>query len=363
MRHPASTPRRFDEPLSACGIALAMLMAWMLGALPASATTSAMSATSATTSATTSAAAAPDGAPMPRLLRTQPPRDSARHLGDLLVYRALIEWPPGWEIDRDGLQAPTREDGPLELRGHSVEPAGSVCANCQWLSVTWQLFKTVHNTTDVPLPATPLRLRKGAQITRLMLPASRLSLSPLVPWERRAGWVDSMRPGWQANRLDVRSRLIESGIWLGVALLALAGWAWSSGRWLLRRSTRPFAQAWRTVKSRPRAGAGGVLPADADDLRCWHRAFDATAAEVVFADRLDAFFAAHPGLAPLASQVREVFAASQCAFYLDPGAAAPATRLARQDLAALLRRLAQREFRLAAEFSRSPGRRRAHARV
>ncbi|HSI58491.1 MAG TPA: hypothetical protein VLA16_13110 [Ideonella sp.] len=280
---------------------------------------------------------------MPRLLRVEPPRDSARHVGDRVVYRALIAWPPGWEIDHDGLPAPTREDGPVELRSHRVEPAEQACPGCRWLVLEWQVFKAVHTTADVPLPATPLRLRKGTRIATLLLPASTLAVSPLVPWERRPDWVASARPGWQPQAFDVRGRLVELGAWLCAALLALVGWAWSSGRWLPRRGVRPFAQAWRSVRARPRAGAGELRQADADDLRCWHRAFDATAGEAVFAENLDVFFARHPALAPLAGEVRAVFAASQRAFYLDPKAE-PATRLALQDLVSLLQRLAEREF-------------------
>lgn len=321
------------------------------------------------------AATAPEDGPiplLPRLLRSEPPRDSARHLGDLLVYRALIDWPPDWEIDREALRANLRQDGPFELRGYQIEAARSDCADCRWLSLTWQLFRTVPMTADLPLPATPLRLRKGAQSAELLLPASRIAVSPLVPWERRAAWIDSLRPGWQAPRLDARSRWMEGGVWLGLTLLALAAWAWSSGRWLPRRSARPFAQAWRTVRSRPRSAAGALALADADDLRCWHRAFDQTAGETVFAGRLDAFFTAQPALAPLADEARAVFAASQRAFYLDPGAdpatgatdTTPTARLSRKDLIALLRRLVEHEFRLASDAHRSaPKHRSAHASV
>jgi mxaA protein len=283
----------------------------------------------------------------PRLLRFQPPRDTAHHLGDVVVYRALVEWPPGWELDTDSLQGPVREDGPLELRGHSVETAERDCRDCRWLNLRWQIFKAVRITADVSLPVMPVRWRNGAQVVTLRLPGAPLSVSPLVPWERRTDWADSARPGWQPLPLAVRPRLWEAGAWLLLAVSALLGWAWSSGRWLPRPQARPFAAAWRAVRARRLPAGETAERVLAEDLRSWHRAFDATAGEAVFAEHLDAFFARQPHLAPLAEEVRQVFAVSLEAFYL-AGPPLSAPRLARQDLVALLGRLAEHEFRLVA---------------
>lgn len=354
---------RLHQRLRACGLlrssagpracAPVLLLHAALGCgLGANASAAAPEASS-TPAAPASAAAS---GPLPRLLRVEPPRDSAHHIGDQVVYRALLAWPPGWDLERDGLRAPTRENPPVELLGHRLARAAAECSDCRWLSVDWQVFKAVQLTSDLVLPAATLRLRKGAQTVELRLPASPLAVSPLVPWERRANWVQSMRPGWQVALFDVRARLIEAGAWLTAALLALAGWAWSSGRWLPRRAGRPFAQAWRSSRARRlRAPQGQSAQADAQDLRCWHRAFDASAGQALFAQDLDAFFAAHPEFAPLADPVRALFAASQRAFFLAPDSGA--SGVARQDLIALLQRLAEHEFRAArAPRQQAPGR-------
>lgn len=333
---------RLSEVRRAGGLARAAIWVWLLaiGMWPVVAAAQAPAASASNISR-------PDGSTRePRLLRYQPPRDTAHHLGDVVVYRALVEWPPGWVLDTDSLQGTLREDGPLELRGHSVEAAGKDCRDCRWLNLRWQIFKAVRITADLALPVMPVRWRKGAQVVTVRLPGAPLSVSPLVPWERRTDWADSARPGWQPQALPVRPRLWEAGAWLLLAVVALVGWAWSSGRWLPRPQARPFAAALRALQARRLPAGPQAEQVTADDLKCWHRAFDATAGEVVFADQLDVFFARQPHLAPLAQQVSQVFRASREAFYL-AGAPRPDTLLTRQDLLAVLARLAEREFRLA----------------
>ncbi|MEF7613438.1 hypothetical protein V4F39_05895 [Aquincola sp. MAHUQ-54] len=282
---------------------------------------------------------------LPRIVRVEPPRDAAHHIGDVVEYRALLRWPAGWEIDRDGLPVAARDGHALELRGHRVEPAAAPgCTDCRWLALRWQVFKAVRITEDVPLPATAVRLRHGTRIETLTLPAARIALSPLVPWERRADWLDSARPGWQASPYDTAAHWRQAALLLGAAAVALGGWAWTSGRWLPRPARRPFAQAWRAVRARHRGRS--TAPVDADDLRDWHRAFDATAGRVVMAADLPGFFAEHPALAPLAEESRAMFAASQRRFFLEAGeaAGAGASLVQAGDLVGLLGRLAAAEF-------------------
>ncbi|MBK1714889.1 hypothetical protein [Rubrivivax gelatinosus] len=280
-----------------------------------------------------SAAGSGDGQ-RPRLLRIEPPRDTARHIGDRLRYRALLVWPEGWVLEPEGLPAAESEHA-FELRSHRIE-ASSACADCRWLSLDWQLFKGPRASEDLLLPATPLPLRRGSERVTLELPAAVLAVSPLVPWDSRRNWLDSVRPGWRVLPFDSGARFAEAGAALAVALAALLAWAWGSGRLVLARERRPFAQAWRTLRQRPRAA-----PADAEDLKLWHRAFDASAGEAVFLENLDRFFAARPALAPLAAAARAVFEASRRRFFLDEDGAAGPTRA---ELAALLQQLAQAEF-------------------
>lgn len=279
--------------------------------------------------------------PVPTVIRVHFPRDTGRHLGDLVTYRVLMAWPAGWEIDRDGLPTPIRDDAPVELRSHTITPASDQCSDCRWLDLHWQVFKAVRMTEDVPLPAVAMRLRHGSRITTVDLPPTVLAVSPLVPWERRRDWLDSARPGWGPFLLDSRRPALQALAAAGVALLALLGWAWASGRWFTSRQARPFAAAWRSVRSRHRRGDSDY--ADLDDLRDWHRAFDATAGETVLPGRLDAFFEAEPRFASLAAEVRAVFEASQRLFFTE--ASAPSARLPLPTLVDTLRHLADAEFR------------------
>lgn len=276
----------------------------------------------------------------PLLLHVVPPRDSGRRLGDVVTYRALIAWPDGWEIDRDGIPATGSDNAPIELGGHTVSAAPDQCPNCRWLDLRWQVFKAVRMTEDLLLPAPEIRFRRQAEIATVELAPTVVSVSPLVPWDRRKDWANSMRAGWGPRHLETSSLWWQSGSIAALALLALLGWGWASGRWFVAARRRPFAQAWRSVRRRR---PEDLAHADAVDLQHWHRAFDATARQTVVSGRLDAFLAAHPRFAPLADEIREVFEASRRHFFTE--ADAPAARLPRETLITTLRRLADLEFR------------------
>ena len=276
---------------------------------------------------------------VPLLLHVEPPRDSARHIGDVVTYRALIAWPSGWEIDRDGIPTPLADTAPIELRGHAVRPAPDQCPNCRWLDLQWQLFKTVRMTEDLALPAPEIRFRRETGIATLALPPTVIAVSPLVPWEQRKGWADSIRSGRGPITFDASRPWWQAGIAALLTLLAVAGWGWASGRWFVARDGRPFAKAWRAIARR---GADHGEGADQDDLRQWHRAFDAAAGRTVVADRLDDFFARNPRYAPLAPEIRTVFAVSRRHFFT--GTDTVEAALPRATLITVLRRLADLEF-------------------
>lgn len=346
--------------------ALILGLAWaLLGPpLPAQAGPPATPATSAGKAAlaepASASAPAPRAAPLdaPRLVRVELPRDSGHFLGDVVRYRALLVWPRDWVLDRDGLPTPARADAPIELHGHHVEPAEQACAGCRWLVLDWQLFKGVRLVEDVALAPATVRWRRDAELATVELPGARLAQAPLVPWDGRRDWLDSVRPGWRPVPYTPQDRWREAGLAGGVALLALIAWAWASGRWIAPAAKRPFAAAWRALQPRRRRARGAhPTVVDADDWRHFHAAFDAAAGQAVFAEHLPAFFADRPQGPLLAAASAAMFAASRRAFFLTPSASGDADGVTIEALRDLLRALADAEF----EAHRAATRRLRHA--
>lgn len=276
----------------------------------------------------------------PALRGVDVPQPFGHVVGDVVRMNLVIDWPAGWEFDRDGLPPTDREDRVIELRRHHVEPAGEICAGCRRIALDWQIFKSVRAADEILTPAFSVRLRSGTQVASLPVAPQALSVAPLTAWEAKRNWLETMRPGYRPVAFDVGGRVLMAVAWLAAALLALALWAWASGHWPAGGPARPFALALREVRRRRRASHGDTL---AQDLRSLHAAFNRCAGEAVFADDLARFFEQRPALAPMADEARRIFAASREQFFGDR-----APHLAADDITALLRRLARAEPRLPA---------------
>lgn len=269
-----------------------------------------------------------------RLVAVDWPRNFGYRIGDTVPVRATIAVAPGWAPDRDGLPEPGQGDRQFELR--ALDSAVADCAHCIAYTLEWQLMKSVRTPQTLRLPPTALRFRRGGEVAEVMLPAFELSSAPLLHWQAKKDWIDSVHPGYRATGFDLRAPLVRAGLWALAALALLGAALWASGRLGARRS-RPFARAWREVHA---LGRRDDDAARALALRALHRACNETAGRSVFALTLPDFLRETPELADLADDLQAAFAASRALFY---GLPAPAGQGGVADLRRLLRALRDRE--------------------
>lgn len=271
----------------------------------------------------------------PQLVGMELPRTYGYYVGDTIAVSALVMLPRGWEADRDGMPAIGSGNRVFELRKVMTAPAPAICAECRRFTLQWQLFKSVRGPQSLSIPGQELRFRAGAQTAQLKIPPLEISTAPLLAWQSKKDWGDSIQPGFVAAPHDVASPLQAAFAWLLLALCASLAWAWLTGRLFVTRR-RPFAQAWRATSRLLKSH--NQQDALQKALRHMHLAFNQAAGQAVFLDSLAVFFAGQPWARVLEQDIRQLFVASRHHFYGLPG---PVPSL--REVERLLLRLRDRE--------------------
>lgn len=252
----------------------------------------------------------------PQLVGMELPRTYGYYVGDTMDISALVMLPKGWAADQDGMPTIGSGNRVFELRKIVSAPAPAICAECRRYTLQWQLFKSVRGPQTLSIPAHELRFRAGGQTAQLKIPAVEISTAPLLAWQSKKDWVDSVQPGFIAAPHEVARPLQAAFAWLLLALCASLAWAWLTGRLFVTRR-RPFAYAWRAtsrlLKSHDQQDALQQA------LRHMHLAFNQAAGQAVFLDSLAVFFAGQPWARVLEQDIRQLFVASRHHFYGLPG--------------------------------------------
>ncbi|WP_439537003.1 hypothetical protein [Methyloversatilis sp.] len=268
------------------------------------------------------------------------PRSFGYRIGDTLPIQITLEIDDGWIPDRDGLPEVGQGDRQFELRRLDVADASERCARCRTYTLEWQLMKSVRAPQTLQRAPTTLRFRKDNQVQAVMVPAFAINAAPLLNWQARKDWINSVHPGYCAQDFDVSAPLVRAAGWTLTAVALLLAGLWAAGR-LGGQGARPFARAWREVRALRRAHGG---QADGDALvlafRALHRGCNETVGRTVFAVGLPDFLRDAPEFGDLADELAAAFAASRSVFYGLP----PSARFARiDDLYTLLGALRDRE--------------------
>lgn len=257
------------------------------------------------------------------------PRPFGYVLGDKVVQRVAL--------DHEGQRLTLQDMPPVERAGNWFDRQDvrveTDAAGRHWLRIEYQIINVPEELRAIELPALDLATTGANQ--RLQTTPVPLTVAPLTPEVvlARAG-LDEIRPDLPAPHIDTApyERGLHAALAAGAALVGL---------WLLlalmrqinARRNLPFSRAQRDI---------GRLPADSvERWRRLHRALDDTAGQVVRAHDLPVLIARAPWLAPLDTDLRRFFTASQARFFadrtdadIDPQAlCAQAARLERRALA------------------------------
>lgn len=248
------------------------------------------------------------------------PRAFGWYLGDVVARRIRIDAPPGAVLDAASLPRLGVRGGAFELRGIDwVHGGPHTTATRHELILRYQLMRSPPELRIYELPAVVLRFKGATRAQEARLDAWGLVTSPLVPIDAptRRG-LGALRPDAAAVPIDTRPARLRL-IGYGAAALLLLGYlthVYLGVPWRRRRQ-RPFAAAWRALRTLPAGSADAQRTAAYARL---HSAFNASSGEALFETGIDRFLAQHPRFAPLRDEIVQFFQASKRVHF---GSAAP----------------------------------------
>ncbi len=255
-------------------------------------------------------------------IELQGPRNFGYSLGDEITLTALIETPMFYRLESGFLPQPGAVNNWLELKSIFLDeaPAG----HDYKITLIYQIFKQARETTQLTIPALPLRFHYAGENLEQSVPAWRFTYHPLLS-AKTAVEQQPIQPLLPAIPLqDKHSRKIQ-GLLLALGGL-LAYMLWFYGKLpYLERYSGPFGRACKALKKILR------LPDSEQNylsaLMQFHKALNETAGETVFYAQLPAFFQRFPAFQPLQQQTEQLFNISRQLFFTDSTTPAAALSL------------------------------------
>ncbi len=245
---------------------------------------------------------------------TTEPRAFGYQVGDLLERRITVHVPQGLALDDASVPRPSARGKAIELKSvlrHSAAEAGGMRHELQLI---YQVFLSPPEVRTLEIAPFVLRFTGQPRDQDVRVDAWPVTVSPLMPVDAspRTG-LGELRPELPPPLIDTRPgvwRLVAYGVGI-VLLLAYLAHVYVGAPWWARRH-RPFANAWRSLRS---------LPANAPTTE-WraafqrmHEAINQVAGEVLFEHGVDRFVAAQPRYAGLRHELAEFFQRSRSEFF------------------------------------------------
>ncbi len=245
---------------------------------------------------------------------TDEPRAFGYQLGDVVARSVTVHVPAGMRLVEASVPKLGARGRALELRDvQRREGAEAGGRNITW-RFEYQVLLSPPQVRTLEMPSFTLRFEGTPRHQEVRVEAWPVTVAPLAPAEvsPRRGLGDLL-PDEPPPAIDLRAshlRFMAYGCVLLLLLVYLAqvyvGLPWWS------RRHRPFAQAWRTLRSAPHDGTEAQRHAA---FRCVHAALDQSAGETLFEQGVDRFVNARPRFAPLHADLVEFFRLSRREFF------------------------------------------------
>ncbi|MBA2410669.1 MAG: hypothetical protein H0V62_13215 [Gammaproteobacteria bacterium] len=282
-----------------------------------------------------------------KILELHGPRAFGLLAGDKVHLDLVVAVEKPYRLQRSSLPPSRWVNSWLELQTVRAKEIRAARVNHYAIAVNYQVFATPRAVTQESIPGFALRFVGVGENFGLRVPDWIFSMSPLLEPEPEVDNVAAIPVRADAPPLLLDAALPAFGVALcGVLSLLLGGyWLYASALWpFTRRTYAPFAQACRRLRVlKRRAEEQQALP---EGYRVVHQAFNQTAGEVVFAERLERFFMKRPTFAQRRTEIEGFFVGSRRLFFGD-GRVAMAGGADLSSLEALCRlcRAAEREAR------------------
>src|SRR5690606_9204933 len=250
------------------------------------------------------------------------PRPYGYFIGDIVTQRILLN-PAGEGFRPAEPPGNVRVNAWFERRSVRLDRRGGE----RWLVVSYQVVNAPRTAASATLPGWRLEEFDGA--APLPIPAASITIAPLSPTTMLASEaLTNLRADRPAPTIETAPLRRQLRIWFIAFVLTLAAWAvWLYWRNLRAARQAPFARALRELR---RLDDSASIAWEA-----MHRAFDATARQVVRLESLDVLFARAPHFEPYWQAIETFYRQSTERFF---GVGAPAQSLSVRTLCRDLRR-------------------------
>jgi len=244
--------------------------------------------------------------------RVETARDYGHVLGDVIHGTLDIPSHAGHAFDTETLPRPGPVNRWLELRRVWTESRGSQALR---LHLEYQVFYVPLAVKTLTIPAMTLqRTTPDGGRQPIEVPAWPITVAPIHgPAVMAEGGMRLMQPDAPPERPDTRGPARKMGLFLALALAALAYLGHANGYLTLGRQGRHFRAARREL----RALMG--RPQGPDTVRAGflllHRAFERTLGRPLFAEELPCFFEQNPDYRELRGEIGDCFQASYRLFF------------------------------------------------
>lgn len=234
-------------------------------------------------------------------------------LGDLVEHQISVSAPVPYVLETNVLPKPGSLNTWLYLRQIKIKTEQDNNLNHYQIQITYQLFQGVKQATRIKIPSFPLHFTDAQRRLNTQTPPWVFEYTPLIP-ATTANERIQIRPTMALPPTALSQSIYTFTLLLIGCLMTTLYAAWRFDLLpFLRRSSRPFAQAYNQIRQLqdPETDPEVYLTA----LKIIHQAFNHSAGHTVFFERIDEFYQQKPGFNKFKTETQQFFNASQQAFF------------------------------------------------